>query len=1016
MAAEDHDSFDSFEEAIEALETLAMLEETGALDALDDLDRAGVLDLLDASGVLDVLDESSADGMHGGMPGLASLKEGLGNLASVAKSKVASAGKGTADTVSTVAGKAKEDGAGLLAGIKGKLPFGNTGKGSTPDAKDAPGGNGEGDGKGKKGMFGSLADKAKGLVGKGKGQDDGKGKTGMFGSLADKAKGLVGKGKGQDDGKGKGQDDGKGKKGMFGNLAAKAKGMFGKGKGAAGAEGEGDEGKGRSLVDKLEKFARIIVAVPGLIVKVFTLLPMLWSSIWAFVMIMAVFAVLFVIGYIVYVTSPRSQLLWHSEDVEGYVSKFKDELIEAMTDIRKSYTAASPLLWRVPGLDMSQVEGLQANLEVVLGSGSLDDNLDSYLQFRTSLANSGNWLPRRDLRANARQFVDDEDEVDDLVKEYKNSFMRPLDHAASAARSLSGQFESRGPRLLRTQEVRKSQLLFDERGNTTADYTWYAAEASENSGMQDTCTLKISPKFTVLSRVPAMPEGGCDAPAEVVKYVTAVHKVRMMMEQRKAIERMYMSRRKNLPFAIWTLYYADLMNSLWFSFIAYWKKFPKRAVKAFMGTIGWWFSLGPAIAVMPCNMAFTDPEERSQKCQATIGEGFVSELPPDVDAEGNPRSEDARVDDVVESFISLGGIVKALSSIAAFFKNIGSIGEALAKLFMNFPTDPLGSILGLISIIIGMILGLILMLIWIMLTIGLLPLLLAFWWMWFSTITLGVLYTVWLVFLALLLAIPYFGLWLIDMPTNGFITRLMHCENSPGQWHSRNRLSDDNAYIRYFPFCTGPCGSRYTVSWSGCCCDRLPDYMPDLCPQQQIYNIATSGPLSGLGDLLGGPVAIAKYSPDGKFYNKSVAQKRKVLIGVLKKKVAWYQRCYDTLEDKDYLNKHLCAVFDKLGLTKTALTKLAVVCSECYCNYRRNDEIISEGAARMTDEGWQNDGNGGNESLCRDLKHQASGDSDDPSNQPGPKLLRKALLLSLVTLCALLALYSMAQSGNKLLA
>ena len=918
-----------------------------------------------------------------------------------------------ANAFSNAVDKVKTDGNNMFANIQSGAETAKSflGKGKAEDT-NAPGGFG---------LFGK---------GKGTGKDTkapgtGTGKDTKAPGFMAKAKSFFSKGTppadasangGKDsvakDGKDKGKGKGKG-------LMASVKGIFGKGKGKGKGDGgeDGEEdGKGRSLVNKLEKFARVIVAVPGLILRVFILLPMLWSSIWAFVMIMCVFAILFVIGYIIYVTSPRSQLLWHSEDVEKYVSKFKDELIDALNDIRNNYTSASPLLSRVPGMDMSLVNSMQADLDVVMGSGSLDDNLDSYLQFRTSLANSGNWLPRRDLRANARQFVDDDDEVDDLVKEYKDSFMRPLNHVASAAGSLSGLFDSRGTRLMRAQDIRTSDTSVDARGNTTAQYQWYAAEASDNSGSQVSCTMTVSPTFSVLSRVPAVPTDGCNAPEDVVKYVTAVHKVRMMMEQRKAIERMYMSRRKNLPFAIWTLYYADLMESLWFSFIAYWKKFPKRAVKAFMGTIGWWFSLGPAIAVMPCNMAFTDPDERSAKCQATIGEGFVSEPPPEVDDQGNPRGEDARVDDVIETFISLSGIINALKSIAAFFTNIGSIGEALGRLFMNFPSDPLGSILGLISIILGMILGLILMLLWILLTIALLPLALAFIWMWFSCITLGVLYTVWLVFLALLLAIPYFGLWLIDMPTNGFITRLMHCENSPGQWHSRNRISDDNAYIRYFPFCTGPCGTRYTVSWSGCCCDRLPDYMPDLCPQQQIYNIATSGPLSGLTDMLGGPVAIAKYSPDGKFYNKSVAQKRKVLIGVFKKKVAWYQRCYDKLEDKDYLNKHLCAVFDKLGIEGSALTKLAVVCSECYCNYRRDNEIISEGAARMTDEGWQQGENGGNESLCRELKHQASGDSSDPSNQPGPKLLRKALLLSLVTMVAMLALYSMTQSGNKLLA
>lgn len=776
--------------------------------------------------------------------------------------------------------------------------------------------------------------------------------------------------------------------------------------------------KGKTLVDKLQKFFKIILAIPRIIIAVFRALPFIWGSIWAFAMIMVVFVVLFLIAYIVYVTSPRAQLLWHSEDLDGYITKYKADLVESLQVLQSKYGSAAGMLSRVPGVDRSLIDVINGNMGSVVDNPSLDENLDSYLQFRKSLANSKNFMPKRDIRANARQFVDDEDEIDSLVKEFKTTFMKPLDRIVSATETLSDQLASRGIRLLRSQDIRSTGYSVDERGNKTADYVTYAADASNKSGTFWASTLTVSPTYEVLKRLPKIDDtSGMNAPEEVVSYVTAVHKIRMLMEQRKDIERMYMSRRKNLPFAIWTIYYAPLMENLWFSFIAYWKKFPKRAVRSFMGTIGWWFSLGPAIAVIPCNMAFTDPDERSQKCQSTIGgdEEESFSMPSEVDSDGNPRSDDARMDEVIENFINLGGIIKALSSIAAFFKNIGSIGEALGKLFMQFPTDPVGSIIRLISILVGMILGLVLMLIWILFTIVMFPLVLAFAVMWIYCITFGALYTLWLIILAILLAIPYFGLWLIDMPTGGFITRLMHCENSPGEWHTRNMISDDNAYIRYFPFCTGPCGSRYTVSWSGCCCDKLPDYMPDMCPQQQIYNFAT-GNGGSMFNPMSGPFAIAKYSPDSKFYNKSVQQKRKFLISVLKKKVKWYQRCYDKLGNKDYLNRHLCTVFDMLGIKENSiLSKLAVVCDECYCNYRSNDSATSTGGARMTDEGYQDEGDGGNESLCRDIKRQAAGGKSDPSNQPGPQLLRKALILTLITLCGMLALYSMAQSGNKLL-
>ena len=505
---------------------------------------------------------------------------------------------------------------------------------------------------------------------------------------------------------------------------------------------------------------------------------------------------------------------------------------------------------------------------------------------------------------------------------------------------------------------------------------------------------------------------GLSASPEAIAYVTAVHTARMLLQQRDAIELMYKSRRKNLPFAIWSIYYAPLMVNLFKSFTAYWAKFPKRSIKVFMGTLNWWLSLGPKIAAMPCRMSYSDPVKRAEKCKEALTDNFV---PEEFDEEGNPRDEDERVQEVIEGMIDLGGITRALSSIGAFFVNIAGVAEGIGLLLISFPVDPFGSLIGLIAVFIGMILGANLMLIWVMLTLMMFPLVLAAVVWWWACVVFGVWYTAWLILLALLLAIPYFGLWLVDMPTGGFVTRMMHCENSPGAWHSRNMVSDDNQFIRYFPFCMRPCGSGYTVSWSGCCCDKQPAYMPDMCPQQQIYNLA-SGQASGGGFGGGPPVAFARYSPDAKFQSKAVDGKRSFLVDTFKRKASWYQRCYEKLTDKDFLNRHLCAVFDLLGLDDATRQHLAVVCSECYCDYQYNGDGAGTDLARMTDGHFQSWApNGGNESLCLELRAAAFGDASGQGSQPGPALLRKVLFLSLVTLAAMLALYSMTRSGDKLM-
>jgi hypothetical protein len=860
---------------------------------------------------------------------------------------------------------------------------------------------------------------------------------------------------------------------------------------------EEDKPERNKLVDFLEKFLRLLIQIIRFIMAFFMFLPALWGGFWALICMIVLGAVVYGICYMIFVTNPRMPMLWHSEDLESYMSEFNKDMIAAVEAIRDNHGVAAPALARaLGGGSAGAADNVFRKAVAVLGSRALAEDMDTYFQFHDQISDFG-FLAQRDLRNNAPQFVTGEDDLD--VSEYRDGFLRPMDDLANGAEGLSQLAASVGDRLLRPREVLRPQQAVagarpDARGNVRVEYDVFLPDVVAGGGDEPAFRHALLVRadgslFRDLGYVELRKRGGdgailregfalgggedggdgdgtlggfgagdggglgglggalgglgaapvaagdADAPPgpvpflpawalasdEAVAYVGALHQVRMMMMQRADIGVKYQSRRKKLPFGIWTIYYAPLLVSMFFSFTAYWAKFPKRWVNTFTDTINWWMGLGPWIATIPCKMAYSDPVERSEKCRSNLVDTFVPE-------ETKPQDEQAA--DVVEHFMDLGGIVTALSSIGDFFVNIAMVAIKLGLLFAMFPIDPFGSIIGIISIIVGIIIGLLLMYVWILMTIMMFPLLLAYWWTMISVFAMAILYTAWLIVLSILLAIPYFGLWLIDMPTGGFVVRMMHCENSPGQWHSRNAYSDDNTFVRYFPFCMRPCATRYTKSWSGCCCDKLPAFMPDLCPQQQVYELAHGAGAgagagirasTGIPALGGGPVAFARYTGNAVFQHMSVDGKRKVLVSAFKKKAAWYQRCYESLSDWDFLNRHLCSVFDRLGLDDGVRQKLALVCNECYCLHRPVDNtgfsnMNSAGIARMTDAGWQPEApNGGNESLCRDLQRQVGDGGGEEPPPPGPALLRKALMLALVALCGLLALYSMTHAGSKLL-
>jgi hypothetical protein len=330
--------------------------------------------------------------------------------------------------------------------------------------------------------------------------------------------------------------------------------------------------------------------------------------------------------------------------------------------------------------------------------------------------------------------------------------------------------------------------------------------------------------------------------------------------------------------------------------------------------------------------------------------------------------------------------------------------------------------------LLGIVYGLIALLLYILLTVLGVFFLLLFVWVTVYSVGWGVLYTIYLVLLTVLIAIPYFGLWMIDMPTGGLVVRMMRCEARLDSWYAQPSLADGNGFEHMLPFCMRPCPERYKPTIGGSCCGALAPHMPDYCPQQQVYRIL----LAGSAPWSRGPSGFVRYATPLGFSSMPYTSKRKLILAAYKDKVKWYQRCYTTLNEFDYLTRHICDNSDLLGkaLNENGVEVLSLLCKDCYCDYEHGD-MRTGIMANMTADGYQTDAPtpaggsstvadpsdptklrqlpAGNLSQCARLNAATVNSSANAlsGEGPGSALLRRALLIGMLVLCVLIALYSM---------
>lgn len=681
----------------------------------------------------------------------------------------------------------------------------------------------------------------------------------------------------------------------------------------------------------------------------------LYLGMWATIGIVIILLCLLLVLYLIFRINPRFAWFNHSIDFGSYITRVKDAAYEHCTSI---YSSLQDIIgnsgYNVPDNVASAANAVHGDLKKLM-SKYADDSFKQefyyYVSFKESLENLKDSGPARsDIRKNAEsKFVNmTTGEISgQKVKEYTENFLTPMNDLSASI-----------------------VVLSDALGRWGDDTRW--ASTGEEKGW----TTK-------------------DA-----NVIAAVHELRMILEEShmSEISRMIQTRRVSSYFTIWTIYFWPEVSIIYTKRIPYkWTKVPYTFTKEFQRFIDGWASLGIMFAGLPCAAAYMDPAERFKKCK-TGADLFTQ-------PKANKTTEELETE-VVEAF-GLGGIVNALKSIGSFFINIGSVGEAVAMLFIQFPVDPFGTIIGLLSILLGTVVGLLLMIVHLILTVLLVPFILGFSWAFFNAITLTILYTIWAVLISFCMAVPYFGLWLIDVPTGGLVTKLMRCENHPDDWYRKNAYFDENGYSRSIPMCKRPCPSRYTY-WGGttsCCCKKMPDYYPDKCPQQHIYSMFKDGSLNkGRG-----PVSMDRYKPPAGFSSRTVRSKKSALLTVYADKVMYMQKCFDRLSKKDFITQHLCRFFDILDIPEDDRKTLASLCNECMCEYKPK-----KFEADVTANHYRENTVGGNtRRMCENLRDPPP---TEPGLSPGSALFRKVLILVFTLLVVLSTLFVLVKRSGGLMA
>lgn len=516
--------------------------------------------------------------------------------------------------------------------------------------------------------------------------------------------------------------------------------------------------------------------------------------------------------------------------------------------------------------------------------------------------------------------------------------------------------------------------------------------------------------------------------------------------------RSYATRRAltfGLQFNIWSLYYAPYVKYAFEVRVPMmWMSFPKLYVGAVKGFVKTWGKVGEYISTMPCHaaaMALDWDDEQLNRClgkkppgneeaisasdetdnpthqsraqrarlqdaRGYFREGFVDgqgqrqRKPRKVDAERNTTThggkydedededeDDDEDDEVIETF----GFLKGLLAVGDFFKIIINVAKGMKSLVELFKRDPFRAIFAPILLIVGIIMAAWFMLNYALLTVLAVHFIFAGWYSFWYILIFLIVATILEVVFAAVLALFYVVLWLMDLATGGLIVKMMRCENLPNEWEFRRNYAEDNTYNRVFgTACCYPCSSRFRPVY-GVLCSRVPDYLPDLCPQQQIITAYRTGKV----DDSSGPFMFDKYPDNARFRMMKRSKKVEVIKKAFQEGKRFMGKCVDRLEKYDFVNRHICFNVDRLPddkYSEETKTKMRALCFQTYCDYKLYRD--SPGSSRYT-VGLRSQKEKDSSCLC----HGMSREDVKVNVKVAQRSTRKIITLSLLMMIALLA-------------
>jgi hypothetical protein len=342
----------------------------------------------------------------------------------------------------------------------------------------------------------------------------------------------------------------------------------------ASSNPSGDQRVG--VIEGLKSIGKTVKWVVEFVGAIMASLPLIWGSIWAAVMISLVIIIIIIIVILIAKMNPRIPQIFHATDLDSQLSSLVRDMELDLALLAGSDAQVANGAWMRdhPSL-AAHYQSLQnamrfvtktgndtAMVSVYEGdpySGDLQKSIRSYYIFYDSITKF-NCISKSDLRNNMPEINDGEGSPDRAP--FLTYFVRPMD------------------------DLREVVTRFSKRLHEIGDFS------------------NLSPQPAPMTK-------------QNVKYATIIHELRMMLDQRPDITRMYTTRRPHLPMAIWTAYYAPLVVNMFTQRIpAYWMKFPRRYVSTLESALRGWLKLGAMIVAMPCYLAFPDPAERQKKCKS----------------------------------------------------------------------------------------------------------------------------------------------------------------------------------------------------------------------------------------------------------------------------------------------------------------------------------------------------------------------------------------------------------------